>query len=197
MLMLAVIKAGGCAVPIAGELTTGERATLVRTTALHGVLSKGEIALPGATAELLPVGDGVQLQRFVAADPVFPVREFESLGPAFVRFSSGTTGTSKGVVLSHATLRERLDSAAAGVEWIAEVRGKGLMQAIETVQPGGLSPSPERSAALHEACKERGLLIGKGGLYGNVLRIAPPLTVTESEIDHAADIIEEVIAELN
>ena len=94
-------------------------------------------------------------------------------------------------------LRERLDSAAAGVEWIAEVRGKGLMQAIETVQPGGLSPSPERSAALHEACKERGLLIGKGGLYGNVLRIAPPLTVTESEIDHAADIIEEVIAELN
>jgi len=111
LLMLAVIKAGGCAVPIAGELTTAERATLVRTTALHGVLSLDELALPGATAALLPVEDGVQWQRFVAADPVFPVREFESLGPAFVRFSSGTTGTSKGVVLSHATLRERLDSA--------------------------------------------------------------------------------------
>jgi long-chain acyl-CoA synthetase len=111
VLMLAVMKAGGCAVPIAGELTAGERAALVRTTALHGVLSREKPVLPAAAAELRPVGDRMQWQSLGAATPVFPVSDFEKLAPAFVRFSSGTTGTSKGVVLSHATLRERLDSA--------------------------------------------------------------------------------------
>jgi len=94
-------------------------------------------------------------------------------------------------------LRAHLDRMSAGVEWIAEVRGKGLMQGIETVHPGGLEPSPERAAALHEGCKERGLLIGKGGLYGNVLRIAPPLTVTGAEVDQAAEIMAAVITEID
>lgn len=107
VLMLAVMKAGGCAVPIAGELSADERGALVRTTALHGVLSGGG----GPSASLVEVSDGVRWERLGAVNPVFPVRDFETLSPAFVRFSSGTTGTSKGVVLSHATLRERLDSA--------------------------------------------------------------------------------------
>jgi 4-aminobutyrate aminotransferase len=94
-------------------------------------------------------------------------------------------------------LRAHLDRAAAGADWIAEVRGKGLMQGIETVRPGGLDPSPERAAALHEGCKQRGLLIGKGGLYGNVLRIAPPLTVTADEVDRAGETIAAVIAEID
>ena len=67
--------------------------------------------------------------------------------------------------------------------WMAELRGKGLMQAIETVQPGGLEPDAGRAGELLEGCKERGLLIGKGGLYGNVVRITPMLDVTEDEID--------------
>ena len=92
-------------------------------------------------------------------------------------------------------LRERLDAAAGGVDWIAEVRGKGLMQAIETVRPGALTPAPELAAEVHERCKQAGLLIGKGGLYGNVLRIAPPLTVSAAEVDQAADIIAAAIAE--
>ena len=94
-------------------------------------------------------------------------------------------------------LRAHLDAAASGVECIAEVRGKGLMQAIETVEPGSLSPSVDRAARLSEGCKSRSLLIGKGGLYGNVLRIAPPLTVTAEEVDRAGAIIAEVIAEID
>jgi 4-aminobutyrate aminotransferase len=78
------------------------------------------------------------------------------------------------------------------VDWIAEVRGNGLMQAIETVQPGGPTPSREPTVAAQEGCKRHGLLIGRGGLYGNALRIAPPLTVTADEIDRAADIIDVV-----
>lgn len=73
--------------------------------------------------------------------------------------------------------------------WILELRGRGLMLGIETVAPGGREPDGVRAAMLLEECKNRGLLIGKGGLYGNVLRIAPPMTVTESEIETATRII--------
>jgi 4-aminobutyrate aminotransferase len=77
--------------------------------------------------------------------------------------------------------------------WIAEMRGKGLMLALETTQPGSLEPSSERAALLHEGCRRAGLLLGKGGLYGNVLRITPPLTVTGDEVDEAVAVMSEVI----
>jgi 4-aminobutyrate aminotransferase len=67
--------------------------------------------------------------------------------------------------------------------WIAELRGKGLMQAIETVHPDSIEPDAGRAGAILEGCKRRGLLIGKGGLYGNAIRITPMLDVTEEEID--------------
>lgn len=77
--------------------------------------------------------------------------------------------------------------------WILEMRGKGLMLAIETVEPGSIDPDTTRAGKLLEECRERGLLVGKGGLYGNVLRIAPPLSVTEQEIDTAVGIITDAI----
>jgi 4-aminobutyrate aminotransferase len=91
---------------------------------------------------------------------------------------------------------DRLQPAVDAADWIAELRGKGLMLAIETVHPEGLQPDPAAAAQLMERTKRRGLLVGKGGLYGNVLRISPPLTVTAEEIDEAADILAEVIEAL-
>jgi 4-aminobutyrate aminotransferase len=84
-------------------------------------------------------------------------------------------------------LRERLGPAVAREPWIAELRGRGLMLALETVKPGGIEPDAPAAAALLEAARERGVLIGKGGLYGNVARVAPPLTITEIEAEQAAD----------
>ncbi len=84
-----------------------------------------------------------------------------------------------------ARLRDGLDQLAATTPWIAEIRGKGLMQAIEITEPGTVEPDGHRTVALLEACKAEGLLVGKGGLYGNVIRIAPMLNVTDGEIDEA------------
>lgn len=87
----------------------------------------------------------------------------------------------------------RLDPVCAATDWIAERRGKGLMHAIETCHPGGIEPHPAAAAALLEECKNRGLLVGKGGLYGNVIRIAPMLNVTEAEMDEGCDILIDAI----
>jgi len=76
-----------------------------------------------------------------------------------------------------------LAPTAEATPWIAELRGRGLMQAIETVQPHSVDPDPARAGALLEGAKAEGLLVGKGGLYGNALRISPMLNVTEAEID--------------
>lgn len=84
-------------------------------------------------------------------------------------------------------LTERLGPVVEETDWIAELRGRGLMQAIEIVQPGSIEPDPAHTTRLLDATKDRGLLIGKGGLYGNVIRMAPMLAVTESELDEGIE----------
>ena len=76
---------------------------------------------------------------------------------------------------------------------VAELRGRGLMLAIETVQPGTIDPNADAAARIMDEARAAGLLIGKGGLYGNVLRIAPPMTVTEAEIDEAGTVLVGII----
>ncbi len=80
-------------------------------------------------------------------------------------------------------LKSNLDGLAERSEIIAEVRGKGLMLGVELVKKGSRDPDPAAAAAVMEAAKKEGLLIGKGGLYGNTLRLAPPLSLTEEEAD--------------
>ncbi|WUH96866.1 aspartate aminotransferase family protein [Spirillospora sp. NBC_00431] len=74
-----------------------------------------------------------------------------------------------------------LASAAERLPIVKDVRGKGLMFAVELADPATGEPSPPLAAAVMEAARERGLLIGKGGLYGNVVRMAPPMTLTDAE----------------
>ena len=67
-------------------------------------------------------------------------------------------------------LRSRLDDLREGIDIIGEVRGKGLMIGVEFVRPGGIDPNPEAASRVMEQARTDGLLIGKGGLWGNVLR---------------------------
>ena len=94
-------------------------------------------------------------------------------------------------------LRAHLDGFKARFPFIGDVRGMGLMQALELVEDRKTKePSPKKAAALMEAAKRQNLLIGKGGLYGNVLRIAPSMLVTAAEIDDGARRLEQALAEV-
>ena len=89
-------------------------------------------------------------------------------------------------------LMQNLVPLSEELEVIAEVRGKGLMIGLELVGPNG-EPSPEMASAALEAAREEGLLIGKGGLYGNSLRVAPPLSITEEEADEGFERLERAL----
>jgi 4-aminobutyrate aminotransferase len=74
-----------------------------------------------------------------------------------------------------------LRDATAPLAAVGEVRGKGLMFAVDLVDPVTRAPSPALATRALEETRERGLLIGKGGLFGHTLRMAPPLTLSEAE----------------
>jgi 4-aminobutyrate aminotransferase len=97
-----------------------------------------------------------------------------------------------------ARLRAGLQSFAAEHSCIGEVRGMGLMTGVEIVSGGegaaGRAPAPDVVAKLFEETRRRGLLIGKGGFHGNVLRITPALTIREREIDEGLSILKESFA---
>ena len=82
---------------------------------------------------------------------------------------------------------DELRPLAAKLDTVADVRGKGLMIAVEMVEPGGLTPAPRLAAAVLEEARRLGLLVGKGGLWGNVLRIAPPLSLSPAEARMGAE----------
>jgi 4-aminobutyrate aminotransferase len=85
-------------------------------------------------------------------------------------------------------LMTRLHELAEKHPIIGEVRGKGLLLGVELVN-ADRSPNKDAAAMLMEETRERGLLIGKGGLYGNVIRFAPPMSLTMEEADEGMDIL--------
>ncbi|HEX4589399.1 MAG TPA: aspartate aminotransferase family protein [Gemmataceae bacterium] len=77
---------------------------------------------------------------------------------------------------------------------IGEVRGLGLMLGVELVKDRTTKePATTETAKIMELTKDRGLLLGKGGLYGNTLRIKPPMCITKTDADFLADCLDEVL----
>ncbi|MBI1292789.1 aminotransferase class III-fold pyridoxal phosphate-dependent enzyme [bacterium] len=80
---------------------------------------------------------------------------------------------------------------------IGDVRGMGLMLGMELVKDRETKePARDETAALHEGLRELGVLVGKGGLFGNVLRIKPPLCITRDDVDYALAAMDHVLASL-
>jgi len=86
-------------------------------------------------------------------------------------------------------LKDQLNGLKEKHRIIGEVRGMGLIQGMEIVR-AKKEPAPDFVAAIFESTKGQGLLIGKGGLYGNVIRITPPLTIGKGDIDQAIKIMD-------
>ena len=90
-------------------------------------------------------------------------------------------------------LTDGLAETADQTPWIAELRGRGLMQALEIVHDNSLEPDRAKTSTVLEECRRQGLLVGRGGLYGNVIRITPMLNVTPPEIDQGITILNAAI----
>ena len=94
-------------------------------------------------------------------------------------------------------LREKLEALQEKFPIIGDVRGMGLMQALELVKdPETKEPAPEQTGQLMEHCRTNGLLIGKGGLNGNVIRIAPPMNIGKPDVDEAEEKLEKSLAQI-
>jgi len=153
----------------------------------------------GATPDIVTfakgVGNGLSMGGVIA-----PAAIMDSLGANSISTFGGSPITSAGALANlHYLLDHKLqDNAAiqgpvlldglraAAIPVVGDVRGKGLMIGVELVRPGTGTPgdpAPELASAVLEGCRRRGLLVGKGGLHGNVLRIAPPLTLTRDEAE--------------
>lgn len=91
-------------------------------------------------------------------------------------------------------LLDGLRHVAEELPVVAEVRGKGLMIGVELADPDTLAPDASTAAAVLEETKRRGLLVGKGGLHGNVIRVAPAMTLTEDEAHAGLQILADSLA---
>jgi alanine-glyoxylate transaminase/(R)-3-amino-2-methylpropionate-pyruvate transaminase len=79
---------------------------------------------------------------------------------------------------------------------IGDIRGKGLMCGVELVTDRTTkAPATAQCAAVFERCKDLGLIIGKGGLSGNVLRIKPPMCLSEADIDFMLGVLDVALGE--
>ena len=93
--------------------------------------------------------------------------------------------------------RAKLEALQRKHPLIGDVRGKGLMQALELVRDRNTKePAPGATAELLERARENGLLVGKGGLYGNVVRLSPMLNISKEDVDEAIRMLDKSFCEV-
>jgi 4-aminobutyrate aminotransferase len=96
-----------------------------------------------------------------------------------------------------AHLRTRLDELKEKHALIGDVRGMGMMQGIELVRDRETKePAPQETLQLLERTRDNGLLVGRGGMYGNVIRLGPPMNISKADVDEACRILDKSFAEV-
>ena len=79
---------------------------------------------------------------------------------------------------------------------IGEVRGLGLMIGVELVKDEKLTPATSEADAIRDGLLRQGVLVGVGGVYGNVIRFQPPLIISRQQIDRAIDAFASALQEV-
>ncbi len=95
------------------------------------------------------------------------------------------------------TIMAALKKVQEDCSLIGDVRGKGLMIGIELIKDTDKTPAVAATKEVRTRCLEKGLLVGIGGTLANVVRLQPPLVITENEVSKAIDILSQVIVEVN
>ncbi len=93
--------------------------------------------------------------------------------------------------------RQKLEELQQKYPLIGEVRGMGMMQALELVKDRQTKEpaAPETNAVL-EAARNNGLLVGKGGMYANVIRMAPPMNISKADVDEGIRLLDKSFSEV-
>lgn len=92
---------------------------------------------------------------------------------------------------------DRLTALVDTCEYLGDVRGRGLVMGMEFVQDKVTKePAPDLIKPLITECAQNGLLVGSVGMYGNVIRVAPPLVITKKEVDESVAIMKNVLMNL-
>ena len=157
-------------------------------TSAKGMGNGSPVGLTVARPEIADSIKGVQISTFggnpVTATAAKAVIDF--IDENNLRVNAAETG---------AYLRSKLEELQEKHPIIGDVRGMGLMQAIELVEDReSKKPATAASLALLEAARENGILIGKGGMYGNVVRITPPLNISKTDVDEFARLLDRSLA---
>lgn len=80
---------------------------------------------------------------------------------------------------------------------IGDIRGKGLMLGVELVRDRGTKqPAKEEALEIMELAREMGVLLGKGGLDGNTLRIKPPMCISAADVDFALEVLDAALTKV-
>jgi len=153
-------------------------------TSAKGLGNGTPIAVTVAKAEIADSVKGATISTFggnpVAAAAAKAVLDF--IEEEDLRAQAAETG---------AYLRAKLDELKEKHALIGEVRGMGLLQAVELVRDRkSKEPAAAETLELMEATRENRILVGRGGLYGNVIRISPPLNITKSDVDEFARLLD-------
>ena len=91
--------------------------------------------------------------------------------------------------------RQGLEGLKEKHDLVGDVRGMGLLQAIELVKDRNTKePAAQETNQFMEECRKRGLLVGKGGLMGNVIRMSPPLNISKADVDEAIGIMDQSLS---
>ena len=161
----AVWRCGACVVPVATELAAGEKQDICRQIALDHVIAerdKANFLDPFRRGSDVPILDDVSLMP--TRSPCGRPPGFDGLQAAFVRFTSGTTGNSKGVVLSHRTIADRIQAAnealrigpADRVLWLLPMAYHFAVSIVSYLTFGAtiVLPANHFAAAVVTACRQ-------------------------------------------
>jgi 4-aminobutyrate aminotransferase-like enzyme len=93
--------------------------------------------------------------------------------------------------------RQKLEELQQKYPLIGEVRGMGMMQALELVKDRQTKePAAQETNAVLEAARNNGLLVGKGGMYANVIRMAPPMNISKADVDEGIRLLDKSFSEV-